>query len=315
MDDNIPGWAWIGFGITLVVLLVIDLFTHRGGLHRSRRNDIIWSVVWVGVGFSFTFFVWALMGTDAANEYLAAWLIEKSLSLDNLFVFLLIFQTLNIPVENQRRALLWGIIGALVFRAIFIFLGVAALQRWDWIKYLFGALLFFAALRGLREPPQDVVENRLVTWLARHLPVSRDNTSARLFVKENGRKLVTPLLVAIIGLEFSDILFAIDSVPAALSVTRIEFLVYSSNAFAILGLRSLYVVLVGSLEKIRYLHIGLAAVLAFAGFKLITHEWIPVPPLLSVGIIVGILTLTIVMSVRHGFLGDASEDPGKTDPE
>jgi tellurite resistance protein TerC len=311
MDDNIPGWAWIGFGITLFVLLAIDLFTHRGGAHRSRRNDVIWSIVWVGVGFSFTFFIWALMGTDSANEYLAAWLIEKSLSLDNLFVFLLIFQTLHIPLENQRRALLWGIIGALVFRAIFIFLGVAAIERWDWIKYLFGALLFFAALRSLREPPQDVVENRLVTWLARHLPVSKDNTSTHLFVRENGRMLVTPLLVAIIGLEFSDILFAIDSVPAALSVTRKEFLVYSSNAFAILGLRSLYVVLVASLEKVRYLHIGLAAVLSFAGFKLITHDWIPVPPLLSVGIIVTILTITIVASVRHAARDHAPESTGE----
>lgn len=298
MDDNIPGWAWIGFGITLCVLLAIDLFTHRGGLHRSRRNDIVWSVVWVGVGFGFTFFVWSLMGGEAAKEYLAAWLIEKSLSLDNLFVFLLIFQTLRIPLENQRRALLWGILGALFFRAIFIFLGVAAIERWEWIKYLFGALLFFAALRTLREPPHEVVENRLVAWLSRHLPVSNDHNSARLFVTENGRRLMTPLLVAIIGLEFSDILFAIDSVPAALSVTRREFLVYSSNAFAILGLRSLYVVMVASLEKVRYLHFGLATVLAFAGFKLVTHDWVPVPPLLSVAIIVGVLTVTVVASVK-----------------
>ena len=308
MDDNIPGWAWAGFAITLCLLLFIDLFTHRRGLHRSRRNDVIWSIVWVGVGFGFTFFVWGLMGQDAANEYLAAWLIEKSLSLDNLFVFLLIFQTLHIPRENQRRALLWGILGALFFRAIFIFLGVAAIERWEWITYLFGALLFFAALRSLREPPHEVVENRLVIWLSRHLPVSHDNKSARLFVRENGRLLMTPLLVAIIGLEFSDILFAIDSVPAALSVTRREFLVYSSNAFAILGLRSLYVVLVASLEKVRYLHIGLAAVLAFAGFKLVTHDWIEVPPLLSVGIIVSLLTVTIVASLVLAPGGRASGD-------
>lgn len=311
MDDNIPGWAWAGFGITLCLLLFVDFFTHRGGLHRSRRSDIIWSIIWVGVGFSFTFFVWGLMGQDAANEYLAAWLIEKSLSLDNLFVFLLIFQTLQIPLENQRRALLWGILGALLFRAIFIFLGVAAIQRWEWITYLFGALLFFAALRSLREPPHEVVENRLVLWLSRRLPVSNDHKTSRLLVRDNGRLLMTPLLVAIIGLEFSDILFAIDSVPAALSVTRIEFLVYSSNAFAILGLRSLYVVLVASLEKIRYLHIGLAAVLAFAGFKLVTHEWIQVPPLLSVGIIVGVLAVTIVASLKLAPPGRASENAQK----
>lgn len=296
--DDIPQWAWIGFGATLCVLLAIDLFSHRGQHQRSRRQDMVWSAIWVSVGLGFTFFVWALMGGEAAKEYLAAYLIEESLSLDNLFVFLLIFQTLRIPLENQRRALLWGIFGALVFRAIFIFLGVAAMERWEWIQYLFGALLFFAAFRAMHGPQDEVVENQLVTWLSRHLPVSTDKDSARLFVRENGRLLITPLLVAIVGLELSDILFAIDSVPAALSVTRREFLVYSSNAFAILGLRSLYVVLVASLEKVRYLQYGLGAVLAFAGFKLVTHNWMPVPPLLSVGIIVAILATTVVISLR-----------------
>jgi tellurite resistance protein TerC len=296
--DDIPQWAWIGFGVTLCVLLAIDLFSHRGQHQRSRRQDIRWSVVWISVGLGFSLFVWALMGGEAAKEYIAAYLIEESLSLDNLFVFLLIFQTLQIPLENQRRALLWGIFGALVFRGIFIFLGVAAMERWDWIQYLFGALLFFAAFRAIHGPEDEVVENQLVTWLARHLPMSTDRNSAHLIVRENGRLLITPLLVAIIGLELSDILFAIDSVPAALSVTRREFLVYSSNAFAILGLRSLYVVLVASLEKIKYLQYGLAAVLAFAGLKLITQDWIHVPPLLSVGIIVGILATTIILSLR-----------------
>jgi tellurite resistance protein TerC len=296
--DDIPAWAWTGFVVTLGVLLAIDLYSHRGQLRRSRRQDILWSILWISTGLSFTFFVWALMGRDAAEEYLAAYLIEESLSLDNLFVFLLIFQTLQIPFGNQRRALLWGIVGALVFRAIFIFLGVATLERWQWIQYVFGALLLIAALRALRAPKEEVVENRLVLWLSRHLPMSSDRTSPKLFVHENGKLLITPLLVAIIGLELSDIVFAIDSVPAALSVTRREFLVYSSNAFAILGLRSLYVVLIASLEKIRYLHYGVAAVLAFAAFKLMTHEWIPVAPMVSVGIIVAILTTTILVSLR-----------------
>ena len=297
MDDNIPGWAWTGFALTLLVLLTIDLYSHRGQHHRSRRQDVMWSALWISTGLAFTFFVWALMGRDAAEEYLAAYLIEESLSLDNLFVFLLVFQTLHIPPENQRRALFWGIVGALVFRAIFIFLGVAALARWEWIQYLFGALLFIAALRAVREPKEAAMESRLVVWLSRHLPMTGDVNSPRLFVRENGALLMTPLLVAIIGLELSDILFAIDSVPAALSVTRREFLVYSSNAFAILGLRSLYVVLIASLERVRYLHYGLAAVLAFAAFKLLTHDWLPVPPLLSVAIIVVILAGTIAVSL------------------
>ena len=296
--NDVPQWAWIGFAATLFILLAIDLFSHRGAHSRSRRADIAWSAIWISTGLGFSFFVWWLMGVDAAQEYLAAYLIEESLSLDNLFVFLLIFQTLQIPLQNQRRALLWGIFGALVFRGIFIFLGVAAMERWDWITYIFGALLFFAAWRALREPQDDVVENQLVNWLARHLPMSKDKASPHLFVRENGNLLITPLLVAIIGLELSDILFAIDSVPAALAVTQREFLVYSSNAFAILGLRSLYVVLVASLEKVRYLHYGLAAVLAFAGFKIITHDFFHVPPMLSVGLIVAILATTIVISLR-----------------
>jgi tellurite resistance protein TerC len=296
--DHIPGWAWTGFALTLLVLLTIDLHSHRGQHQRSRRQDVIWSVLWISTGLAFTFFVWALMGRDAAEEYLAAYLIEESLSLDNLFVFLLVFQTLNIPLENQRRALFWGIVGALVFRAIFIFLGVAALARWEWIQYLFGALLFIAALRAVREPKEAAVESRLVGWLLRHLPMTDDVNSPRLLVRENGALLMTPLLVAIVALELSDILFAIDSVPAALSVTRREFLVYSSNAFAILGLRSLYVVLIASLERVRYLHYGLAAVLAFAAFKLLTNDWLPVPPLLSVAIIVAILAGTIAVSLR-----------------
>ncbi|HLT91230.1 MAG TPA: TerC/Alx family metal homeostasis membrane protein [Woeseiaceae bacterium] len=308
--NEVPYWAWVAFCTTLITLLAIDLYSHRGAHQRSRRADVAWSALWISVGLGFSIFVWYVMDADAAQEYLAAYLIEESLSLDNLFVFLLIFKTLQIPLENQRRALLWGIFGALVFRAIFIFLGVAAMERWDWITYLFGALLFFAAWRALREPQEEVVENQLVNWLANRLPMSRDRRSPHLFVRENGKLLITPLLVAIIGLELSDILFAIDSVPAALSVTRREFLVYSSNAFAILGLRSLYVVMVASLEKVRYLHFGLAAVLAFAGFKLITHDFLHVPPMLSVGIIATILIATVVISLRlapNGRPGKAPE--------
>ncbi len=315
--NNIPQWAWIGFASTLVILLAIDLFSHRGAHQRTRKADIAWSAIWISVGLGFSIFIWWLMGADAAQQYLAAYLIEESLSLDNLFVFLLIFTTLRIPLENQRRALLWGIFGALVFRAVFIFLGVTAMERWEWITYLFGALLFFAAWRALFEPQEEAVENQLVSWLARHLPVSSDRGSARLVVREKGKLLITPLLVAIIGLELSDILFAIDSVPAALSVTRHQFLVYSSNAFAILGLRSLYVVMVASLEKVKYLHYGLAAVLAFAGFKLVTHNFLHVPPLLSVGIIVSVLAGTVLLSLRLAPPGRAAgqeETLGQNEP-
>ncbi len=293
-----PSWTWVVFAGVLFPLLFLDLYVHRGGRHSTRRAAISWSIVWVAVGLAFTIFVWAVGDARSAQEYLAAYLIEKSLSLDNLFVFLIIFASLRVPPKLQHTALTWGIFGALVFRAIFVFAGAAALRQWHWVNYLFGAILFAAAFHAMREHPDEVKESKLARWLSAHLPVTNKVEGPHFFVKQNGRRYATPLLVAVVALELTDVMFAIDSVPAALAVTRHEFLVYSSNAFAILGLRALYLVLARTISQMRYLHYGLGGVLAFAGLKLVTAEWVKVPPLLSVGIIVVMIGAAIYASVR-----------------
>jgi tellurite resistance protein TerC len=295
--EVIPTWAWTSFGVTLLLLLALDLFSHRGGRESTRGWAIGWSVIWIAAGLAFGVFIWIVLGSNAVDEYLAAYLIEKSLSLDNMFVFLIIFQTLKIPKENQRTALTWGIFGALIFRALFIFAGSAALERWSWMNYLFGLILLFAAIHAFRENPVEIKESKLVHWLSNRLPVSVDTRARGLFIKQNGVRKATPLLVSILALELSDILFAIDSVPAAFAVTRTTFLIYTSNAFAILGLRSLYAVIAEFVGEMRYLHYGLAAVLGFAAFKVMFSNTLHIPPLLSVTTIVAMIGSAILFSI------------------
>lgn len=292
-----PTWAWITFGLLLSFLLGLDLFMHRGHRETSRRAATWWSVVWVAVGVAFAALVWAAHGGERATEYLAAYTIEKSLSLDNLFVFLIVFKTLRIPTENQRIGLSWGVFGALAFRALFIFLGAAVLERWDWVAYVFAVLLLVAAWRAFLGVPKEEHENALVAFLARHLPVSQSTVSDRFFVREDGRRRVTPLLVAVLALEATDVVFAIDSVPAALAVSRLEFVVYTSNAFAILGLRSLYLVMAHTIAEMRYLHYGLAGVLAFAAFKLLAADRLHVPAHVSVAILLAMIGAAVWASV------------------
>jgi len=280
-------------------MLTIDIFVHRGEKAESRSRAILWTFIWVAAGLGFNVFVWVERGGRAGQEYLASYLLEKSLSLDNLFVFLIVFKTLRIPVEHQRKALSWGIFGALVFRAIFIFLGAAALERWYWVEYVFAVLLLYAAWHAYREDPASEEESKLAEWLARHLPISRDTEHAHFIVREAGKFRVTPLMVAVIGLELTDIMFAVDSVPAAFSVTHDPFIVYSSNMFAILGLRSLYIAMSAFLGHLRYLHYGLAAVLTFAAVKMLIPEtWFEFSPMVSVGIIVACIGIAVLASLR-----------------
>jgi tellurite resistance protein TerC len=214
-----------------------------------------------------------------------------------MFVFLIIFQTLKIPKVNQRTALSWGIFGALLFRALFIFAGAAAVQRWDWANYIFGVILIFAAVHAFRENPVETKESRLVHWLSTRLPISRDSRDRRFFIKYRGMRKATPLFVSILALELSDVLFAVDSVPAAFSVTRTTFLIYSSNAFAILGLRSLFIVIAELIGEMRYLHYGMAGILVFAGIKIMCSNWIHISPVLSVLIILILVVIAVGASV------------------
>jgi tellurite resistance protein TerC len=295
--EEIPQWAWASFALILLMLLTIDLFSHREGRETSRNWAIAWCVVWIITGMAFGVFIWIVVGRHAVDEYVAAYLIEESLSLDNMFVFLLIFKTLKIPKKNQRTALSWGIFGALVFRAAFIFAGTAAFQRWEWVGYIFGFILLYAAFHAFREDPAETKESPVVFWLSERLPVSSDSNSRKFFTKHNGVRKATPLFISILALELSDIVFAIDSVPAAFAVTRTTFIIYTSNAFAILGLRSLYIVIAGLIGEMHYLHYGLAGILAFAGIKVMFSRWMHISPITSVLIIIGMLAVAVCASV------------------
>ncbi|WP_163997730.1 TerC/Alx family metal homeostasis membrane protein [Pyxidicoccus caerfyrddinensis] len=296
---HIPTWIWAVFWAVVLALIVVDLIAHRGRRGESHRAAIIWSGVWISAGLLFNVLVWRVFGARAAQEYLAAYFIEKSLSLDNVFVFLVIFRSLGIPQRAQHSVLFLGIFGALVFRALFIFLGAAALERWSWVAYVFGAILLITAWRVFREDPAQQQENKAVSWLAHRLPVTQEVHDKKFFVRlADGRRVATPLLLALMGLELTDILFAVDSVPAAFAVTQDTFILYSSNAFAILGLRALYLLLSGTVGQLRYLHYGLAGVLAFAGLKMVLEPWLHVTPLLSVGIIVVLIGASVWASLR-----------------
>lgn len=292
-----PTLLWLIFGSSLFLMLAMDLWGHRGRVAESFGSAMAWSVVWIVLGLAFSGVVWRWLGPYEAQNYLAAYLIEKSLSVDNLFVFLLIFRSLKIPQAYQRRVLSWGIVGALVFRAIFVVLGSAAMERFHWVAYIFGGILILAAIRAVWEDPSDDEESRIVEWFRRHLRVASSLGGGSFFVREDGRLRPTRLVLAVCALEVTDVVFAVDSVPAAFSVAKTPFVVYSSNAFAILGLRALYVVLAGVLSELKYLHYGLAGVLAFAGLKMCLTEVIHIHPLLSVGIIVAMISASVLPSV------------------
>jgi len=268
---------------------------------RSYRN-MAWVVVWVGLGLAVGLWVAATQGRGAATEYFAAYLLEESLSVDNIFVFVVIFSELHIPPEYQRRVLLFGVAGALVFRALVIGAGITLIARFQWITYPFAVLILFAAWRLLfgGERQRKVVKEACDvcgTWIARVVPVTPVLHGHDFWRRESGRLVATPLLVALVVIETTDIVFALDSIPAVLAVTRNPLIVYTSNVMAMLGLRSLYFVLSDAVYRLRYLRIGLAALLVFTAAKMLTSEWVQVSPGVSVAIIAAVLLATIAASV------------------
>jgi tellurite resistance protein TerC len=268
---------------------------------------------WVGVGLAFGVWVAVGRGATAAAEYYAAYLLELSLSVDNIFVFLIIFAELHIPAEYQRRVLRWGIAGAVVFRGLMIAGGITLIQRAEWIMYPFGALLLFAAWRMVfgQERQRRIVEGACdvcTTWVARVVTVSPVVSGPEFWRREGGRRVATPLFVALVVIETTDLVFALDSVPAVLAVTRNPLIVYTSNILAILGLRSLFFVVSGALDRVRYLRQGLAAILVFTGTKMLANGWITISPAISVGIIAIVLGLTVALSIRAQLAVDDREE-------
>lgn len=305
---DVPTWAWALLGVLLLIFIAIDLIAHRGDHGASRKSAIVWSFIWVSAALAFNAFVWWQFGSAAAEQFLAAYLLEKSLSVDNLFVFVVIFASLGIPRSEQRRVLTWGILGALGTRLIFILVGAAAIARWHELTYVFGALLVITALKLLKPEDHSGEPPKLLLWLERHLPWTRQLHGHHFITKVSGKTVATPLLIALLTIEMADIMFAIDSVPAAFAVSEDRFILYSSNVFAVLGLRALYIVLANAILGLRYLRFGLSAVLAFAGVKMLIASWVKVPPLISVGVI----AVTIGIAIAASLLGKpAAERRGR----
>ncbi|MBW3547164.1 MAG: TerC family protein [Actinobacteria bacterium] len=294
-------WQWAAFVALVATLLVADLLiVHRTAKEVSFKEAAIESGVWITIGLSFTLVVLVWQGGQAGGEYLAGYLIEKSLSIDNVFVWAVLLSYFGVPKQYQFRVLFWGVFGALVLRAIFIFAGVALIERFDFVLYVFGGLLLYSAYKISRHDESQVhPETNLVLRTVRKLvPSTSEYDGQKLFTRSQGRLVATPLFAVLLMVEATDVIFAVDSIPAILAVSREPFIVFSSNAFAILGLRALYFCLAGMAGKFRYLNIGLAVILAFVGVKMLLSEVYHLPTWASLAVIVTVLTVTIVVSLR-----------------
>ena len=298
---EVQSWQWGVFVALVAVLLLVDvLVIHRRPHAVSFKEAAIESAVWISIGLSFTLVILVWQGGQAGGEYLAGYLIEKSLSIDNVFVWAVILSYFKVPPQFQFRVLFWGIFGALVLRAVFIFAGVALIERFDFVLYVFGALLLYSAFKIARHQEAEVdPEHSLVLRGVRKLvPSTGRYDGQKLFTRENGKRLATPLFAVLIMIESTDVVFAVDSIPAILAVSREEFIVFSSNAFAILGLRALYFCLAGMAGRFRYLNVGLGVILAFVGVKMLISEVYHFPTYASLAVIAVVLTVAILASLR-----------------
>lgn len=298
MFDSAGYVPWLLFGIAIVVLLLIDLLVaHRDDHETSVKEAIWWSVGWIGLALAFGAGLWWWQGAAVAQQYLAAYLIEKSLSVDNLFVFVVVFSALGIAAKYQHKVLFWGILGAIVFRLVFIFGGIALLERFHWIIYVFGGFLVFTAIKMWRtsEADADPHKNPLVRLAERYLPIDCRYQGGEFAYRADGRLVFTGLALGLIAIESADLVFAVDSVPAVLAISSDPFIVFTSNVFAILGLRSLYFALAGCMQRFHYLHYGLALVLGFVGAKMLLVDVVHVPIPLSIAVIV----LTVGASMAY----------------
>ncbi|HVR78684.1 MAG TPA: TerC family protein [Acidimicrobiia bacterium] len=306
---DVPFWVWMVLVAAITIMLVVDLLlVHRTPHEISIKEAGIESAVWISIGLAFTGVMFWWQGGQAAGEYLAGYLIEKSLSVDNVFVWAVIFSYFAIPRKYQFRVLFWGIFGALVLRALFIFAGVALIQRFEWILYVFGAFLLYTAWRIYNHDEAEVhpEDNPVLKLVQKVVPSTPELDGQKLFTKRSGRLLATPLFAVLVLVETTDVVFAVDSIPAILAVSQEEFIVFSSNAFAILGLRALYFLLAGMQGRFRYLNAGLAVIMAFVGVKMLLLDVYHMPTWLSLTVITVILTVTIWASLRaEGRDGDS----------
>ena len=297
---SVAWWVWLAFAGGILVLLALDLFVfHREAHEPSVREAALFSGFYLAAGFGFAGVLWWWRGAGTAGDYLSGYLIEKSLSLDNVFVFTLIFSFFAIPAAYQHRVLFWGVVGAIAMRAAFIAGGLALLDAVHWIVYVFGGFLVVTGVRMARHRTLEIHPDRnpAIRLFRRLVPVSSELDGPRFFVRRAGRRAATPLLVALVAVEAADIVFAIDSIPAIFAVTRDTFVVFAANAFAILGLRSLYFLLAATIPRFAYLQLGLSVLLVLAGAKLVASGWYKAPPALSLGVIAVVIGTAVGASL------------------
>ena len=305
-----PIWLWIGFNLFVLAMLALDLGVfHRKSHAVSGREALIWSLVWISLSLVFNtiiYFFWDKMmpgssytNSDAALAFFTGYLIEKSLSVDNIFVFILIFSYFAVPAAYQHRVLFWGILGALVMRGALIVVGAALLKEFQWIIYIFGVFLIFTGIRMARHQDEEIHpdQNPVVKFFRKFMPVTENFEKDKFFVRRAGKILATPLFLILLIVESTDLVFAVDSIPAIFAVTQEAFIVYTSNVFAILGLRALYFLLANVMDKFQYLKLGLSAVLTFIGTKMVIVDLYHIPVGISLTVVAGILTISILASL------------------
>ena len=296
----IDSFIWVCFIGFVLFMLVLDLGVfHRKSHEIKIKEALIWSAVWISLALIFNYGIYVFLGKEKAIEFLTGYIVEKSLSVDNLFVFIMLFTYFKVDVKHQHKVLFWGILGALVMRAIFIFAGVALINKFHWIIYIFGALLIFTGIKMLfhKEENIDPDRNPLVKLFKKIFPVTEKEHGDKFFVQLNGRTVATPLFIVLLMVEFTDLIFAVDSIPAILAITNDTFIIFSSNVFAILGLRALYFALAGITKYFYYLKYGLSAILVFVGIKMTIVDFYKVPIVSSLLVISGILIISVVVSV------------------
>jgi len=290
---------WILFNLFVLIMLALDLGVFNRRAHVVRfREALAWSAVWIALALSFGVVVYFWHGRKESLEFFTGYLIELSLSIDNLFVFLVLFRYFKVPREQQHKVLFWGILGAIIMRGIFIVAGVGLIRRFHWIVYIFGLLLIWSGIKLLRQGDEEIhpEKNPVLRTFRRLIPVTAEYEGSSFWVRKD-RLYATPLLVVLLMVETSDVLFAMDSIPAVLAITLNAFIVYTSNVFAILGLRSMYFALAGVIDLFEYLHYGLSVVLIFIGLKMLLSEHIAIPTAVALGVVAGVLALAVAASL------------------
>ena len=291
---------WVGFNVFVIAMLALDLGVFHRRAHVVKiKEALLWSGFWITLALLFNLVVYFWRGPETALQFLTGYLIEKSLSLDNLFVFLLIFSYFRVPALHQHKVLFWGILGALIMRAVFIFTGVTLIQRFHWVLYIFGAFLVISGIKmGLQKDKEIHPErNPVLRLFRRFMPVTDGYQDSKFFIRRASRYLATPLFIVLLVVETTDVIFAVDSIPAILGITLDPFIVYTSNVFAILGLRALYFALAGLMRLFHYLHYGLSAILVFVGVKMLLADIYEIPVAVALGVVASILVISVTASI------------------